>query len=65
MAAKKNPAAKEEAFRLIACALEHGEGYAYLRDDSDLDPLRKMPEFQKLLDFVKTVKDHQKNSAKR
>jgi tetratricopeptide (TPR) repeat protein len=64
LAAKKNPDSEKEALGLIARALKKGEGYAYLHDDSDLDPIRKTPDFKTLLQFVKKLESLEQSPAK-
>jgi serine/threonine protein kinase/Tfp pilus assembly protein PilF len=50
------PADKDEAFRLLALALERGFGHDRMATERDLEPLRAEPRFANLLEAVKTIK---------
>jgi tetratricopeptide (TPR) repeat protein len=54
------PGHLREALRLLAKALSRGEGYAYIGNDPDLDPIREQPEFRTLLNAVRTLQTLQK-----
>jgi serine/threonine protein kinase/Tfp pilus assembly protein PilF len=46
---KVRPTARAEAIRLLTAALRNGFGHEYIEQDKDLDPIRKTPEFQRVL----------------
>jgi tetratricopeptide (TPR) repeat protein len=48
---------RHEALRLLGDALRRGAGHDYLDIDHDLDPIRSLPEFQKLAAAVKAVRE--------
>jgi tetratricopeptide (TPR) repeat protein len=52
---KHDPAHKTEAIRLLAIALRNGFGYEHIETDKDLAPLREVPEFQRLVEGVRTI----------
>jgi serine/threonine protein kinase/Flp pilus assembly protein TadD len=47
----------QEALRLLAWALTHGVGYDDLPVDPDLDPIRSRPEFGRLAEAVRTLRE--------
>jgi tetratricopeptide (TPR) repeat protein len=49
------PAQTTEAIRLLTAALKAGFGFDYIETDNDLDPIRKTPEFQRLLAGVRAL----------
>jgi tetratricopeptide (TPR) repeat protein len=46
---------RHEAFRLLASALRKGFGFDLLESDPDLNPIRKEPEFRRLVDASRSV----------
>jgi serine/threonine protein kinase/tetratricopeptide (TPR) repeat protein len=46
---------RDEALQLLASALRRGFGHAYLDSDQELDPLRGLPEFRKLVEAARTL----------
>jgi serine/threonine protein kinase/Flp pilus assembly protein TadD len=55
LASRQQPEDRKEAFRLLSAALRQGYGFEELDGDSDVDPLRKEPEFQELLKAVRAL----------
>lgn len=53
LTAKANADDRREALSLLDAALRAGFGFEHLKDDKDLDPLRKAPEFQKTVDAAR------------
>src|SRR5262245_14136113 len=53
---KSRPGSRTEAMRLLTLALRGGFGHDHIETDSDLDPIRNTPEFQRLLDGVRAMK---------
>ncbi|MCI0703622.1 MAG: protein kinase [Planctomycetia bacterium] len=53
---KTRPGSRTEAMRLLTLALRAGFGHDYIETDPDLDPIRNTPEFRKLLDGVRAMK---------
>jgi serine/threonine protein kinase/Tfp pilus assembly protein PilF len=51
----KNPPDRLRAFELLAAALKGGFGHEFLDEDTDLDPIRKTPEFQKIARAAKDL----------
>jgi serine/threonine protein kinase/tetratricopeptide (TPR) repeat protein len=49
LTSRHHPQDRKEAFRLLAAAFRGGYGYALLRQDPDLEPIRSDPEFRRLL----------------
>ncbi len=56
LTSKAAPEDARTAFRLLADALKHGYGFELVPIDTDLDPLRSMPEFRLVLDAARAVK---------
>jgi serine/threonine protein kinase/Flp pilus assembly protein TadD len=54
---KQVPEDRVEAFRLLSTALRNGFGFDELADDQELDAIRNLPEFQKLLEAAKALRD--------
>ena len=54
---KQVPEDRFEAYRLLSTALRGGFGFDLLADDHELDPIRDEPEFRKLLDAAKALRD--------
>jgi serine/threonine protein kinase/TolA-binding protein len=44
------------AIRYLADALKQGFGFQHVETDPDLDPIRKLPEFQSLMDAARVIK---------
>ena len=57
MSALTQPEDRREAFSLLDAALRDGFGFEYLKDDRELDPIRKDPEFQKTVDAARAYRD--------
>ena len=56
LTSRSNPEDRAEAFRLLSSALRNGYGFDYLDSDTDLDPIRKLPEFRRLADAAKSLR---------
>jgi len=56
LTSRSNPEDRAEAFRLLSLALRNGYGFDYLDSDTDLDPIRKLPEFRRLADAAKSLR---------
>jgi serine/threonine protein kinase/Flp pilus assembly protein TadD len=54
---KQVPDDRIEAFRLLSTALRNGFGFELLDEDHELDAIRDLPEFRKLLDAAKALRD--------
>ena len=65
LASAEKPALADEALRLIAHALQNGEGHAHLEVDPDLATLRESPAFGPLLQYVKHLRSLQKPAKPR
>ena len=52
---KHDPACKTEALRLLTVALRNGFGYEHLETDKDLALLHGLPEFQKIVEAVRSI----------
>jgi eukaryotic-like serine/threonine-protein kinase len=50
LTSRQNPDDRREAFRLLASALRQGYGFAHLKADRDLDPIRGQPEFSRIVE---------------
>lgn len=49
LTSRSQPADREQAFQLLGSAVRKGYGVKLLESDPDLNPLRQLPEFQRLL----------------
>jgi tetratricopeptide (TPR) repeat protein len=49
LTSKQQTTDRPEALRLLALALAAGYGHDFVRTDPDLDPLRRLPEFERLI----------------
>jgi serine/threonine protein kinase/tetratricopeptide (TPR) repeat protein len=58
LTSEKNPADRNEAFRLLAAALRQGHGLDLLEIDPDLRPIRGQPEYRRLLEAARTLQPH-------
>ena len=56
LTSKMHPQDARTAFRLLADALRQGYGFDLVPIDTDLDPLRTMPEFQTVLEAARAVR---------
>lgn len=57
MTSRTHPGDRREAFSLLDAALRAGFGFEYLDKDKELDPIRKDPEFQKIVDAARTYRN--------
>jgi hypothetical protein len=55
LTSKQHAEDRREAFRLLSAALRGGYGFDLLVQDTDLDPVRKLPEFQRLVDAARAL----------
>jgi serine/threonine protein kinase/tetratricopeptide (TPR) repeat protein len=55
LCSQDNPDDRREAFRLLASALRSGFGFEYLEADKDLDPIRTLPEFKRLVEASRAL----------
>jgi serine/threonine protein kinase/tetratricopeptide (TPR) repeat protein len=55
LTSEKNPADRNEAFRLLAAALRQGHGFDLLEIDPDLRPIHGQPEYRRLLEAARTL----------
>jgi hypothetical protein len=53
---KARPDARATAIRLLTSALRAGFGHDFLDIDTDLDPIRNTPEFQRVAEGVRSLK---------
>lgn len=51
------PEDKVEAYRLLSTALRQGFGFDELAEDRELDPIREQPEFRKLLEAARAIRE--------
>jgi tetratricopeptide (TPR) repeat protein len=65
LTSKSNPEDRVEAFRLLSLALRNGYGFDLLDTDTDLDPIRKLPEFRRLTDAAKALREVPRPAAKK
>jgi tetratricopeptide (TPR) repeat protein len=56
LTSKTNPDDRKQAFRLLSVALQKGCGFDLLETDRDLDPIRKCPEFTRLVDAARAIR---------
>ncbi len=56
LTSKTHPDDRKQAFRLLSVALQKGCGFDLIEADKDLDPIRKSPEFQKLVDAARAIR---------
>jgi tetratricopeptide (TPR) repeat protein len=63
LTSKKHPEDRPRAFELISYALKAGFGFELIDSDTDLDPLRSTPQFQRLASAMKEL--HAKSEAPR
>jgi serine/threonine protein kinase/Flp pilus assembly protein TadD len=56
LTSEKNPDDRQQAFRLLSVSLQKGIGFDLIETDKDLDPIRKSPEFQKLIDAARAIR---------
>jgi serine/threonine protein kinase/tetratricopeptide (TPR) repeat protein len=56
LTSKTHPDDRKQAFRLLSVALQKGCGFDLLDSDRDLDPIRKYPEFQKLVHAARAIR---------
>jgi serine/threonine protein kinase/predicted Zn-dependent protease len=52
---RTHPDDRKEAFRLLSAALRQGFGLDLLETDHDLDPVRGLPEFKRLVDAARAL----------
>jgi serine/threonine protein kinase/Tfp pilus assembly protein PilF len=57
LASRGNAAHRREAFRLLAAALRADYGFEYLDGDPELAPLRALPEFKRLVEAARRLRD--------
>jgi serine/threonine protein kinase/Flp pilus assembly protein TadD len=56
LTSKTHPDDRKQAFRLLSVALQKGCGFDLLDADKDLDPIRKDPEFQNLVQAARAIR---------
>lgn len=56
LTSKTDPEDQREALRLLAAALKKGFGHEYLEADRDLDPLRDVPAFRRLVEASRAIR---------
>jgi serine/threonine protein kinase/Flp pilus assembly protein TadD len=56
LTSKTHPDDRKQAFRLLSVALQKGSGFDLLDTDRDLDPIRKYPEFQQLVQAARAIR---------
>jgi tetratricopeptide (TPR) repeat protein len=55
LTSQQNPEDRNEAFRLLGAALRQGYGFDLVDSDPDLAPLRKLPEFRRLVEAARAA----------
>jgi eukaryotic-like serine/threonine-protein kinase len=55
LTSRQNPDDRLQAFRLLASALRSGYGFEHLESDKDLEPIRKLPEFARLVEASRAL----------
>ena len=55
LCANDNPENRLHALQLLSSALKSGFGLDLVAEDSDLDPIRKDPAFQRVVDAAKAL----------
>jgi serine/threonine protein kinase/lipoprotein NlpI len=56
LTSKQNPNDRREAFRLLSSALKNGYGFDLLDIDPDLNPIRSLPEFARLVEAARAIR---------
>jgi serine/threonine protein kinase/Flp pilus assembly protein TadD len=56
LTSRQQPEDRQEALRLLSAALTQGYGLNLLARDHDLDPIRQLPEFQRLVDAARALR---------
>jgi serine/threonine protein kinase/tetratricopeptide (TPR) repeat protein len=56
LTSQKRPDDRAQAFRLLSIALQKGCGFDLLETDRDLDPIRRCPEFQRLVAAARAIR---------
>jgi tetratricopeptide (TPR) repeat protein len=56
LTSRQDPADRAEAFRLLKTAFQKGYGLDLVDQDPDLDPIRSLPEFRRLVDAARFVR---------
>jgi eukaryotic-like serine/threonine-protein kinase len=57
LTSRQAPNDKEEAMRLLSAALKKGVGFDYLDIDRDLDPIRTMPAFRRVVEAARALQN--------
>jgi serine/threonine protein kinase/Tfp pilus assembly protein PilF len=57
LASRDKPEHRQEAFRLLAAALRAGYGFEHLDGDPELEPLRALPQFKRLVAAARMLRD--------
>src|SRR5262249_25862337 len=57
LASRADARHRHEAFRLLAAALAAGYGFEELADDPELAPLRPLPEYKKLVEAARFLRE--------
>jgi serine/threonine protein kinase/Flp pilus assembly protein TadD len=56
LTSQSDPADRDKAYPLLAAALGHGFGFQWVDEDKDLDPIRKQPEFVRLIEAARALR---------
>jgi tetratricopeptide (TPR) repeat protein len=56
LTSKQNPDDRPQAFRLLSSALRNGYGFDLLDIDTDLNPIRTLPEFRRLVEAARAIR---------
>jgi lipoprotein NlpI len=56
LTSRQEPNDHHEAMRLLSGALKKGFGFDYLEIDRDLDPIRELPTFRKVIEGARAMK---------
>ncbi len=56
LTSRQHPEDRQEALRLLSTALTQGYGLDLLARDADLDPIRHLPEFQRLVEAARALR---------
>jgi eukaryotic-like serine/threonine-protein kinase len=57
LTSKKEPDDRRDALHFLSAALKRGYGFEHLENDRDLDPIRQLPMFDKVVQAARAMRD--------